>query len=282
MLKFYGDFDAIAEISGTLAGIKYITEDTDKYMETLLREAHGDATKEFDKAAASMGAAGAIKHMFEYGTAGVTPGPQMFSPLDTRAHLWEHRLIGKGGNMEVSFNFKPAMVPNPKPTTESTGVEARYLKFLSNRKYVFWNRALVMEMGTEVSIKAKNGQYLFVPFYGNPSYNNFSNNRGYMMWDSNKFGPIRSIPGLESRGKFGLLWDGWWSASGQRMMEADVYKNYSNDLKAAIAAAELRSKRSNLRPVSTVPVRNKSTKAKAKRSTETGLLSRAMRRLGRR
>lgn len=270
----YGDFDAIAEIGGTLSGVKYITEDQDQYIDMLVTDAHQDVSKEFDMAAAASGRY--ISHMFEYGTAGITPGATKFAPLDPRARLWEHRLIGKGGHKEVSFVFRPATMPNPRPTTASTGVKQEYLRHLSNRKYIFWNRALVTEMGTEVNISAKNGKWLFVPFYGNPSYSNPNNNRGYMMWNSDQFGPIKATPGRTKVGRFGALWDGWWSGVGDSMLSNKVYEQYNDDLKAAIAAAEIRAKRRSMKPSGLIAASNKKVHARAKKSAATTFMSRAL------
>lgn len=271
MLKFMADFDAIGELVGTLEGIQKVAEEDDQYIEMLLRDAHSDASRDFNTAAVASSML--IPHMFEFGTAGVTPGPIKFAPNDPRAHLWTHEYIGSGKNVEVSFNFRPALSANPRPTTASTGVASKYLKFLSNRKYVFWNKALVMETGMEVNIKAKHGDFLFVPFYGNPSYGKYMNSRGYMMWNSKANGPIRSVPGQNTRGNFGALWDGWWGTTGSKQMGQQVQRNFDRDVRAAFDAAAARSRATELKPV--VPGMSRRKKASAMRNTMSTLLSRA-------
>ena len=272
MLNFSADFDALGEISGTIAGLQEATEADDRYLNLLLNDAHKKASDAFDLAAVASSAR--IPHMFEFGTAGVTPGPTRFTPMQKAAQLWQHRLIGQGQNVEVSFNFRPAVQPNPRPTVQNTGVSTKYLRMLSNRKYVFWNKALVMETGQEVQIRAKRGDFLFVPFYGNPPYGSTTSNRGYMMWNSSTLGPIRSRPGARVVGNFGMIWDGFWGTTGGRMMEADVYKNYDSDFKAAMREAEMSARHMAPKPLAASGTR--AAHARAKKRTVRSLLSRAV------
>lgn len=248
MLKWRADFDALGELSGTLAGIEHITQNEDRYMNALLRDAHNQATEKFDMAA--IASASVISHMFEFGTVGVTPGAKRLSPFDKRSHLWGHILEGQGKDVNVTFKFKPAVMPNPMPTTAATGVPSKYLKRISRRKYFFWNKAFVMESGQEVSIRPKRGPFLFVPFYGQPATGtNAGSSRGYMMWNAKRLGPIKVRPGAQSRGNFGLVWNGWWNSTGANMMGNEVYKNYERDFSDAINAAATRSSSVFARPL---------------------------------
>jgi hypothetical protein len=276
MLEFYADLDAIFELSGTVEGIRDAAEKNDDYLEALLREAHEETAKEFDLAAVA--SSPVIPHMFEFGTAGITPGPKKFLPTEERARLWEHDYIGHGKNMEASFRFRPAFSANPVPTTASTGVDSKYLKFLSKRKYVFWNKAFVMETGQEVNITAKHGDFLFVPFYGNESYGKYMNNRGYMMWNSSQNGPIQANPGQNVRGHFGALWDGWWKATGAGLLEHRVTENFDDDVRVAFDTAAARSKANSLKPAKAGIGRGKA--ARAAKSTMSAMLSRAVGRMG--
>lgn len=272
MLHFTADFDAIGEISGTLAGLREVTEDNDKYLNMLLKDAHGKAADSFDLAAVASSAR--IPHMFEFGTAGVTPGPTHFTPMQKAAQLWTHQLLGQGGNVEVSFRFRPAIQPNPRPTVGSTGVSSKYLRMLSRRKQVFWNKAFVMETGQKVQIRAKHGDFLFVPFYGKAPYGSNTQGRGYMMWNSTKLGPITAVPGRNTRGNFGMIWDGFWGTTGGRMMEKEVYQNYDKDFKDAMRAAQKASRRLTPKPLSASTTR--AAHGQAKSRTIRSLLSRAV------
>lgn len=241
MIKFETNLDVVGEISGTIDGMELVSNEP-SYMESIIKNAHDIAADAFDEFAATYGLTGGISHMFEYGTAGVTPGPIKFKATDRDAQLWTHLLEGHGGEQQVSFTFRPAVAPNPQPTTAQTGVPSKYLTKLSKRKYVFYNRAAVTEMGTDVSIKSDRGNgFLFVPFYGKGSTGKYVNNRGYMMWNSKKFGPIKVTPGRYSTGSFTRVWVGWWGATGSELMSTEMVKSYELDFAEAMKAAEARA-----------------------------------------
>lgn len=263
-IKMQNNLDVVGELSGTLQGLDQATRSPD-YMESLIRAAHNKAAKEFDNFAAATGAAGVIPHMFEFGTAGVTEGPSRFRPTDKAAQLWVHVLEGTGGNQEVSFTFRPAVARNPRPTTRSTGVPSKYLRRLSNRKYVFYNKAFVMESGQEVTIDARNGDYLFIPFRHEPPRGKYENTRGYMMWNARKYGPVKAMPGRDVRGNFTKLWGTWWASTGGPMMEGDMVKDFNVDMDRILAASAARAATQRPQPASTVKV--EATAAKAETST---------------
>lgn len=243
--KVLSNLESVGDMIGALAAISDGLEEK-TYTEGLIHAAHSEAANAFDIAAAGAGGAGILSHVYEYGVSGITPGPPMFSdPAAPEARLWTHNITGTGGNQDIGFMFRPATVPNPTPTTATTGVSSQYLKRLSKKRYTFFNRAYVMETARPVSIKG-NG-LLFVPFYGKPS-NNEKNNKGYMMWNSRALGPINMVPGQNTAGNFSAFWIGWWSGEGQDIMEMEMRRNVDRDIDAAMLEMQKRVKAHTMKP----------------------------------
>jgi hypothetical protein len=260
--KVLTNLEAIGDMIGALSGIDESIDDK-VYMEGLIKAAHGKAASAFDIAAAATAKAGRFPHVYEFGTTGITRGaPKFGNPVDPRARLYVHKLVGSGGNQEIMYSFRPATQPNPKPTPESTGVDQKYLSRLSDRKYYFYNKAIVMETGRVVEIKPQNGNFLFVPFYGeatrNPLYN-----RGHMMWDARRLGPLYARPGKSTRGEFTQFWMGWWAGMGSKMMYADMEKSVTMDIDIAMAEATKRANSEPVKPVQDTSISGAMATAKA-------------------
>lgn len=248
--RILSNFEAIGDMIGALSGMNDAL-DSETYMDGLIRSAHGKAATAFDIAAAATAKTGNITHVYEYGVMGITRGqPRMADPTAPNARLYVHTLLGRGGTQDIAYTFRPATQPNPEPTPEDTGVDSEYLSRLSDRKYYFYNKALVMETGRVVHIKPKNGEFLFVPFYGEPSRDP-TNNRGYMMWDSKRHGPLFNRPGASSKGQFTTLWMNWWSSAGSKIMFEQMDKSVSMDIDIAMAEATKRANAEGLKPVQT-------------------------------
>lgn len=234
------NLEAVGDMVGALVGMSEGLDDQ-AYMDGIIKAAHGRAATAFDAAAAATAKTGRIAHVYEYGVMGITKGmPKFADPTDLQARLYVHTLTGAGGNQDIGYTFRPAKQPNPKPTTLSTGVSSIYLNKLSNRKYYFYNKAFVMETGMTVQIKPDRGNFLFVPFYGEPSMDT-ANNRGYMMWDARRKGEITARPGQQSEDSFTKFWLAWWTAAGSSIM-SDVMEEYVTiDTEAAMAEATKRA-----------------------------------------
>lgn len=261
--KMMNNLDAVGEAVGALMGIADGLEE-DEYIESLVRDAHGKAAKAFDVAAAAAGAAGHLTHVFEFGTAGITRGqPKFMDPTSEAARLWTHKVTGTGGNLDIGYTFRPALNRNPIPTTRDTGVPSKYLRRISKRKYVFWNKAFVMETGQTVEIHAKRGNYLFVPF-NNEAPRNPLNRKGFVMWNTKRQGPIMAQPGRTTKGTFTAFWMRWWASQGEEVMAADMMKNVEYDTKKA--EKEL-AKRANSHPVKPAAANNPLSVAKRARFT---------------
>lgn len=242
MLKFEANMDAVAEAIGTVYGIDEETKSAD-YLDRLAKDAHNDASIEFDMAVAATAGAGYLTHVFEYGVPGITPGPSTFSdPIAENARLYAHWFRGTRGHYDVDYVFRPATRPNPTNTTKTTGVRSKYLSKLSKRKYIFFNRAWVMEMGQDVEIAPLRSNFLFIPSDQDP--------RGFIMWNAKLKGPIHATPGRETKGTFTAFFENWWSSQGIARMDRDIQNNITTDITRVMDAAEARAARYALEPVS--------------------------------
>jgi hypothetical protein len=256
------NLESVGDLVGSLKGIGDGIEEDD-YIEGLIKQAHGKATNVFNVAAAATASTGRMAHVYEYGTHGITPGqPKFADPTSPAARLWVHWVKGSGGNQNIGYSFRPALNRNPQPTVASTGVSSKYLAKLSKRKYVFWNRAFVMETGQTVSIKAKNGDFLFVPF-GNTTPTNPANTRGFVMWNSTKLGAITARPGQKTKGEFTKFWMAWWATAGNEIIENDMRVNVTMDIEKAVAEAAKRAAAEKVKPVQAANIPAAATGARA-------------------
>lgn len=256
------NFDAIGDMVGAFKGIQ-TGLDEEEYIEGLIRQSHGLAANAFDMAAAATARTGRIQHVYEFGVAGITKGaPKYGDPTAPNARLWVHELRGHGGNMEIAYSFRPAVNPNPPPTQANTGVDSEYLATMGGRKYVFWNKAFVMETGRSVEISPKAGKFLFVPFYGEESDNEY-NGRGYMMWNAKALGPIVTTPGRQTKGQFTALWIDWWAGAGSHMMQEEMEKNILMDIDTAVEELSKRANDVEMRPAQATNIPGAASAAKA-------------------
>lgn len=246
------NIESLGDLIGTVQGISDAMSDQE-YIDSLIEDAHYSASKAFDTATAATAHAGYLTHVYEYGVAGITGGTAKITDATSpEARLYVHSLIGNRGSYDIGFYFRPALVPNPQPTTASTGVASVYLRKLSRRKYIFRSRAIVMEDGEEVQIKPKNGNLLFVPFYGQPSRNPL-NKKGFMMYPyapNNE--PITITPGRSTKGSFGAHWMKWWGDTGQTMMGAEIQSKIPLDIMESMQAMEAVAAGEALKPIESV------------------------------
>lgn len=241
------NLESIGDLVGAYIGMAENIKE-ERYIASLIRAAHNKAATAFDVAAASYASTGAIQHVYEFGVAGITRGAEKYhDPTSPAARLYEHTLTGEGGNQDIGYTFRPATNRNPTPTTASTGVASKYLRKMSRRKYVFYNKAYVMETGETVEIRANRSQWLFIPF-GNRPARNPENDRGFVMWNTSTKGPITVQPGADTKGSFSAFWMKWWSGDGQALMESNMTASVNEDIALAVAEAEKKAATETVKP----------------------------------
>lgn len=266
--KSLNNLEAIGDLIGSYVGMAEGLDEP-RYMQQVIERAHKKSANAFDIAVAATAGAGHLQHVYEFGTIGITPGQPKYNPLGQQARLWVHQLKGKGGSQDIGYTFRPAVNRNPVPTTKSTGVASKYLRKISKRKYVFYNKAWVMETGQTVEIHAKRGNYLFVPFYGKPPTNT-ENKRGFVMYNTKSLGPIQQVPGKTTKGTFTTFWMKWWGSQGAKIMESQMRAKVNRDIRYAELRAAKKAAKEAPKPASLVNVNGAvaSARAQAKREFE--------------
>jgi hypothetical protein len=236
-IKFNADLSSVAALIGAVDGAEEAT-DNDRYISDLIRFAHAEAVDEFNMEAIAFGQAGQIKHMFEWGTQGINQGrtTRRMNPMNKDARLWRNTIDGVGKSQVLDFEYKHSQVPIPNPTTTKTKISQRYLTKLSRGKTFFWNKAFVMESGTPVHIKPKNGGRLFIPLMGNPSEkaDKASIKRGFIMTPHE----VEARPGANSAGTFTAFWTRFWEGRGQDIIQTSMETGFKKDVETAVAKAD--------------------------------------------
>lgn len=232
-MKFFADFSGVEKALGAAWGA-FDALDNKQYQNDLIRTAFEEANDIFNTEAAAFAAAGGnIKHMFEWGTIGINRGrtnmrPQ---PLSERARLWKPVIEGNGLTQQFDFTFKPSIAFVPKPTAGKTGMSLDVIEQL--RDHVFWNKAMVMESGMEVTIRLKDAEFLLFPFYkGNIPPHARSNDiaRGYTLHP----GPVTMRPGANTAGRFNNYWVQFWNHQGNDILNESIQRQIDEDFTAQI------------------------------------------------
>ena len=224
------DFSGIEEAIGLGQGIADGAQDP-RYIDGLINAAHNVASLEFDLDMAATAGITYLSHVYEFGTVGITRGDPKFSdPTAQSARLWSHTISGKGNTQNIGFAFRPAVVPNPEPTPEFTGVEQEVLDRLSGNEYVFWNKAAIVEYGATVHIRPKEKKVNFVPFYGKPSWAYPGRTHIFRPIEGKE--PMESNPGDESgmTGSFTKFWMTWWKTRGAGLMDGTASIEFNKDV----------------------------------------------------
>lgn len=144
-----GAEDALGTASGILDGVS-----SNIFKDDVVRMFYSYMALEFgqhaDRAARVMPSQ--YEHMYDWGMLGLKSG-----------RLWNDQLSGGVGRRFATFTFRPSTRPVPKTTPQNTGIRQSMFPNLSDRKYVFVNKAMVFETGMTTTITPKNNDRLFVP-----------------------------------------------------------------------------------------------------------------------
>ena len=242
--SFMVDFTALETALGGIQALEETVQEQ-RYLDDLLEAAFNDTEEAFNAEAAAFAlAGGAIKHMYEWGTAGINRGRSSVrpNPMSPTARLWATNLTGHGLDRVYSYYFRPSLAVVPKPTVRDTGMSAEAISNL--RDHVFWNKAQVFETGQAVRIVPVQAKFLIQPFYkGNiPSNARGADiKRGYTV----SKGPNVFRPGAAVAGNFTNFWLHYWENQGQAMvnehMEGMVRIDFERDI--------MRSRRGTLKRV---------------------------------
>lgn len=222
--------EGIGSYIGMLEGL-----DQQIYMDNLLSKAVIDASGTFNKHAAAMAMQNPerLRHMWEFGTTGITQGKSKYAnPTTQTSRLWVNTMTGTGGTKNINFIFKKATQPVPPHTEAETGVAQSVLDRLKVNTgevtYKFKNKAFVFESGTDVKIMPKNSKQIFVPTKteGLPS-SSYSRRWGYAWAKSHTYSPGQMSG---ATGQFTAMFSSWWLGPGSKMLFEQMAVQVEKDL----------------------------------------------------
>jgi hypothetical protein len=228
-IRFAVDFTSVIDSLGAGLAIGEISKDQ-SYLDAIVDAAWGEAEHQFNIEAASYAATGHIKHMYEWGTAGINRGRSNMrpNPLSERARLWQTTNNGHGLNRVLAYHFKPSLAYVPKPTKRDTGMDPAIIEQL--QWHVFTWKASVLETGAEVTIMPKGENNLLIPYYpeADPGlFSPYDRRRGYTI----SKGPHTHSPGETGGtvGTFQTYWTAFWEGRGNKMMDESLEKQIEMD-----------------------------------------------------
>lgn len=235
-LTFYVDMDSAAQTIGAALAMTEMVEKDNAYIDAILKNAWQETEKIFNAEAATFAAAGGgIRHMYEWGTAGINRGRTNMRPQpeEERARLWKTALIGSGWRQTLSYTFKPSMAFVPKPTKRDTGMSTEVIEML-NPEHIFEWKAAVLETGAMVTIMPQEAEFLLIPNYGGETtgWKPSEIARGYKLTK----GPVRFAPGRNVHGNFTAYWSKFWEGRGAKKMNASILRQIEQDFLPMMAA----------------------------------------------
>ncbi len=259
-MKIATNFEGLAGIIGKFRGMAEAADDT-SFIQELLVSANDRTLQRFNIAAAAFNSGNQrnlnrrFPHMYEYGTAGITQGRggvRFADPTSQASRLWVFNTVPAGNTVETFVTFRDAVAPNLKPMerTDLEGLPLETVQAMSTRKYVFKERARLVEYGAIVSITPKYAQALIYPTK--------DNERGYGFW-TKQMGPMQqrleSVTGNNSasrhKGAFTSFFLKWWNTTGEQA----VIDSAHNSFRARIGAAtRYGTVNKTLKPVQTTNV----------------------------
>lgn len=228
-VMFYADFSPLTKFIGAGLAMTDLLSERAPYFNYVVENAFDVANDAFNLEAASVAATGSpnIKHMFEWGTAGVNKGKSDARPAPTseRARLWLTTLAGGANKRSVQFVYKPSVATVPKPTVRDSGMSSEVIQGM--KTHVFHSKAMVIETGMWVDIMPKNAKFLLIPYFeGATGFRPNDKKRGYIL----SHGPIQAQPGRNVQGNFTMYWTRFWEGQGNAIMTEMVGEQIEADI----------------------------------------------------
>lgn len=206
---------------------------TDRFIGPVLEYAHSRMAEAFDQEMDATAASNedALGHVYEWRMTGLPQG-----------RLWRHTLSGRGDNRQASWKWVASKAPiltpeerkaNANPNDPITDIDDDELARLSDRKYIFYWKAPIIEYGMTVNIRPVYAKALFVP--------NRSAEKGYVFAKStnNQFQ-------TDGQGRFTAFWTNWWSNGADALWSHEIKRTIEKDLgrsRAEMAKAVTRKRK---------------------------------------
>lgn len=148
-----------------LGFVKTMTKeiDTDYYLSSVIDYTYSMLSKDFDNYvnSAALSNPDVFRHVYEPGKVGID-----------QFKLWENTIYGRGRSKEVSFQWKPSVMPILTPDQRASNPNDPMSKVpdeirdrLSDRKYVFRMQAPIMEYRIKTTVTPRYANFLFIPTF---------------------------------------------------------------------------------------------------------------------
>lgn len=192
---------------------------TSRWQDPVLRYAHSQMAQRFDTFMDGFAITNpkSFHHVYEWRMLGQPAG-----------RLWVHKLRGRGGSMEATWEWRPSKTNIPTPQERkakaSPGDPIKFVSDediarLSKRKYKFTWKAPVMEYAIPVIIYPVDAKKLFVPTLGA--------RRGYVMVDA---ASPQNPGGNATTGAFSQAWTAWWNTAAPKEFDTEIKKTVEQHL----------------------------------------------------
>lgn len=200
MIKVEADLGAFANYNGMVAGFTQEIK-TDKFKRAMVEHLHFKMMDAFNVHIDAFAIANRLRlwHMYEWRRVG-----------DPSARLWEPVKRGRGGTIITTIQFKPSktFIPDVEersnnPNDPVSKWPSEMIQRMSNKKYVFYNKAYVMENNIEITIRPRTSSgRLIIP--------NQNAKWGFYMLPKGKSATVRSPGGQNTTGGFRWAWEMYW------------------------------------------------------------------------
>lgn len=238
-VRMSADVTGLFEAMGVIDGITRSLE-SNAFADAILNEAIGEMKIRFMTNFAAMSISNPQKyhHVWEWGQIGSNP------------LFFLHR-SGRGKEKSVGFGFRQSLKAVPKPDPQTTGIDREHIAKLKSRA-IFRFKAIIMETGTEVTIRPNRANVLFVPMKGAKDKN--GNVVNFIFAKEVK---LKNVGGKEATGAFSTFWTGWWETSAPDIIDEHVIPELEKEL-GSVANSQLskirRGKATSTKTFTMVPV----------------------------
>lgn len=207
-----GDFGELALKMGQVSGMsKKVT--TKAFVDDLVKVTHAAMTEKFDQFVdmTYLNDSSTLHHVYEWGVPVGNP----------YARLWKHKLLGGGGDRNATWDWRASKRPIPTPAQRAgkahdpmSGLSMEDLHKFSDRKYIFYWKAPVMESGMSAIVAPVNVDRVMFPAW--------TDGGGAELRFGSPESVVDSPGGEETTGSFTAIWSSWWSMEAPAAFDEEV------------------------------------------------------------
>lgn len=229
-INLHADFSELSTTIGAVSGMSKAVS-TKVFADDLVKYTHSIMADRFDlfvdMAATGKGGHKRLHHVYEWG----------MQPGTAYSKLWRHKLLGAGGERNATWDWVASKKPIPTPTERASDpndpmslVPADELAYYSNRRYWFYWKAPVMELGQPVIILPVNAERLMFPTGRIDSP---------LVWTTDSV--VYNPGGEDVAGSFTAIWASWWATEAPRAFDEVVEREFGREIQKAVRIKKRRS-----------------------------------------